>query len=503
MSQNFEELYNKLKEEFESSKKDNDELCKEYESTIEMLSDSVENFKKEKEALEQKLSRLEQDQKNFKKEKESLMNKNKDKIIDIQNLNKQNDRLSNEVKRLKEEKTLFDSKIVNLENDNEHFQNKIREYEVLAEDLENQLESALEENITLQTEFETYKQTTGDQLIRKDEEIRDIKNDLINKEKFIQRLQRGNNALLVKNIQKNINEGGAFKERRRFTLLPGSAGGGNKDLLAFQRTLAARGLLGNSDENSENSDKSDNKNNINKTNTLKNISDRYRARNSVYSPGLGALAKLVKQREELSKGIGDNGKKENKPIAQTRENSTNNAMISNFDFDNKVNEKNEKDEEQLNPIECMKKYCNDEWNNFFTDNISNKIKIYEEKLCQLRNSINDDLFANNDTEDLLGGYKSKDEDLFGDNNNNNNEEEDLLSGYKSRDEELFDGGNNNNEEEDLLAGYKSRDEELFGESNNNEDDKDDLVNIDDDRHDKNDKNNFNKINNNNININIK
>ena len=347
MSQNFEELYNKLKEEFESSKKDNDELCKEYESTIEMLSDSVENFKKEKEALEQKLSRLEQDQKNFKKEKESLMNKNKDKIIDIQNLNKQNDRLSNEVKRLKEEKTLFDSKIVNLENDNEHFQNKIREYEVLAEDLENQLESALEENITLQTEFETYKQTTGDQLIRKDEEIRDIKNDLINKEKFIQRLQRGNNALLVKNIQKNINEGGVNKERRRFTLLPGSAGGGNKDLLAFQKTLAARGLLGNSDENSENNDKNDNKNNENKNNSLGNLSNKYRARNSVYSPGFGAFAKLVKQREELSKGIGDNSKKENKPIAQAREKSTKSLLSKLSDkklSEEKIDEKSEKSE---------------------------------------------------------------------------------------------------------------------------------------------------------------
>ena len=356
MSQNFEELYNKLKEEFESSKKDNDELCKEYESTIEMLSDSVENFKKEK---------------------ESLMNKNKDKIIDIQNLNKQNDRLSNEVKRLKEEKTLFDSKIVNLENDNEHFQNKIREYEVLAEDLENQLESALEENITLQTEFETYKQTTGDQLIRKDEEIRDIKNDLINKEKFIQRLQRGNNALLVKNIQKNINEGGAFKERRRFTLLPGSAGGGNKDLLAFQRTLAARGLLGNSDENSENSDKSDNKNNINKTNTLKNISDRYRARNSVYSPGLGALAKLVKQREELSKGIGDNVKKENKPIAQTREKS-NKSLLSKLSdkklSEEKIDEKSEKSEisetESENEFKDLK-ICKDNKLNIIIEGNSN------------------------------------------------------------------------------------------------------------------------------------
>ena len=190
MSENFEELYNKLKQEFESSKKDNDEICKEYESTIEMLSESVENIKREKLVLEQKLSKLEQDQKKFDKEKESLMNKNKDKILDIQNLNKQNDKLTNEINKLKEEKALFDSKIVNLENDNEHLQNKMREYEALADDLENQLETALEENITLQTEFETYKQTVGDEIIRKDEELRDIKNDLLNKEKYIQKLKK-------------------------------------------------------------------------------------------------------------------------------------------------------------------------------------------------------------------------------------------------------------------------------------------------------------------------
>ena len=115
MSQNFEELYNKLKQEFELSKKDNDDICKEYEATIEMLSDSVESFKEEKASLEQKISKYEQDFKSIKKEKESLLNKNKDKNSDIQNLNKQNDRLSNEVKKLNEEKALFDTKIVSLE----------------------------------------------------------------------------------------------------------------------------------------------------------------------------------------------------------------------------------------------------------------------------------------------------------------------------------------------------------------------------------------------------
>jgi chromosome segregation ATPase len=246
-----------------------------------MLTDSVESFKKEKEALQQKLSKVEQEQKKFNKEKESLMNKNKDKIEDIQKLNKQNDRLTKEIKRLKEEKSLYDSKIVTLENDNEHYQNKIREFEVLAEDLENQLESALEENITLQTEFETFKQMTGDQLIRKDEEIRDIKNDLINRDKFIQRMQkRENNTILVKNIQKNIKEGSNMELRRRFTILPGSRGAGkNIDTLAmFQKNLASKGILGNPD------DKSDKKTKDNDVLT----SIRAKARNSLYLSGFVA-----------------------------------------------------------------------------------------------------------------------------------------------------------------------------------------------------------------------
>ena len=314
MSQNFEELYKKLKEEFEQSKKDNDEICKEYEATIEMLSDSVESFKKEKASLEQKLSKNDQDMKTIKKEKESLLNKNKDKITDIQNLNKQNDRLSNEVKRLKEEKNLNDTKIVSLENDNEHFQNKIREYEALTEDLENQLESALEENITLQTEFETYKQTTGEKLIRKDDEIRDIKNDLINKDKFIQRLQaRATNGLLVKNIQKNFMEN-KTKERRRLTLFPGMQGEEN-ELIKFQKNTKEVNF--NFDENMERT----RSHTITTNNKLSSLKDN-KTRNSVFTPGFGSLSRLKNKKEELSKnnkGINTRPKKEVKFLYQKKE----------------------------------------------------------------------------------------------------------------------------------------------------------------------------------------
>ena len=61
----FESLYNNLKEEYEQNKKDNEEICVEYESTIQILTDSVESFKKEKKELLTKLSKIENEQKTF------------------------------------------------------------------------------------------------------------------------------------------------------------------------------------------------------------------------------------------------------------------------------------------------------------------------------------------------------------------------------------------------------------------------------------------------------
>ena len=284
-TQNYEELYNNLKEEFEINKKDNDEICKEYESTIQMLSESAESFKKQKEDLELKIKSFENEQKSMKKEKESLMNKNKDKIIDIQNLNKQNDRLTVEVKRLKEENALFDSKIVSLENDNDHYQNKIREDEAVIEDLENQLESALEENITLQTEFEIYKQTTGDQLIRKDEEIRDIRNDNMNKEKMIQRLSKRGSNTLLKNIQKNIKEDkDSGPPRRRFTLIPGYGG---IDLSRFRRPSFLQNNYEKSTENLK-----DEYDNLKHSDTNKNDLNNDNNKNDFSKSSLNSLKKL-------------------------------------------------------------------------------------------------------------------------------------------------------------------------------------------------------------------
>ena len=165
--QNFEILYNSLKNEYEQVINDNDEICKEYESTIELLKTTLDKTQQEK---------------------EKLQNKNKEKLIDIQDLTKLNDKLKEDIKKINEEKKLKESKIVFLENDNEHYLNKIRQSEAIIDDLNTQLESALEENITLQTEFEIYKQNTSEELMRKDEELQDCKSDIVNKEKIIQQL---------------------------------------------------------------------------------------------------------------------------------------------------------------------------------------------------------------------------------------------------------------------------------------------------------------------------
>jgi len=220
-TQDYESLYKSLKDEYEQSKEDNDELCKEYESTIQLLTESVQKFEKEKKEYQNKILKFENDVKIMNKEKENLIKKNKDKIIDIQCLNEQNEKLNILIKKYKEEKSIFDTRIVTLENDVDHFQNKIREYEDFIDELKSQLENALEENITLQNEYETYKLNMGEQMLRKEEEIKDIINDNKYKDKVIKKLsQNSQEKIDIKNLQqKLINDKKIIPVKRRFSVL--------------------------------------------------------------------------------------------------------------------------------------------------------------------------------------------------------------------------------------------------------------------------------------------
>ena len=207
---NYESMYNSLKEE--------------YESTIQLLTESVQKYEKDKKDYQIKMAKKENDVKIILQEKENLIKKNKDKLIDIQCLNEQNEKLNKLIEKYKGQKSIFDNKIVTLENDVEHYQNKIREYEDFIEELKSQLENALEENITLQTEFETYKLNIGEQLMRKEEEIKDIRNDINYKDKMIKKLSQNQKEKLdIKNLQQKLIKDKKFiQTKRRYSVLENS-----------------------------------------------------------------------------------------------------------------------------------------------------------------------------------------------------------------------------------------------------------------------------------------
>jgi len=182
-TQNYEKLYYNLKDEFDQMQNDNNEIFKEYESTIQMLTESITQLQNQRNIMNIKLSQIE-------KERQSLKNRNFDKIIDIQDLSKMNEKLNQEIKIIKEDRKVKDNKIVILENDTEHFQQLIRQNEAIIDELNIKLEEALEDNITIQTEFEIYKEVMGEKLMRKEEEIKDIKNDMFSKNLIIQKLKK-------------------------------------------------------------------------------------------------------------------------------------------------------------------------------------------------------------------------------------------------------------------------------------------------------------------------
>ena len=220
----YETLYKSLKEEYEQNKEYNDEICKEYESTIQLLTDSVNKFEKEKKEYDNKIIKYESDVKTFLQEKENLIRKNKDKLIDIQCLTEQNEKMNKLLEKYKEEKTLNSNRIVTLENDVDHYESKIRECEDFIEDLKSKLEIALEENITMQNEYGNYKLKAIEQLSRKEEEIKQLRDDNNSKDIRIKKLSRNSKEKfdIQKMQQKLIKEKKIILKKRHFSVIENS-----------------------------------------------------------------------------------------------------------------------------------------------------------------------------------------------------------------------------------------------------------------------------------------
>ena len=296
MSTNYEKLYNDLKEEFEQNKSDTDEIMKEYESTIKMLTDTAEALKREKENFQKQLAESIKKQKQLQSDLENYKNKNIDKMKDIEILNTKNEKLTQELQKMTQNKTLIESKVVTLENDNDHYLGKIRENEARIEDLNLKLESALEENISLQTDFETYKQMSEESLIRKEQELKDAKNEIINKDKIILRLNRKDSVNIKQFAHKII-----FEKQRKMSVpininINTSLGG--------THTITNNNINNTAPNNPSTSNTSNNSNNSNNSNfvrkdKLNRTWSTGELMNSIITPVIGSNKKLPEKFVEM------------------------------------------------------------------------------------------------------------------------------------------------------------------------------------------------------------
>ena len=115
-SNNIDELkeaYKKLLNDYNEYKTESDDICKEYESTIQILTESLDSLKiqnanliKENKGYGEKIKELSEELKN-------VRIKNKDKMNDIELLNKQMDKLQSQYTEIKENKTMLKNKMVN------------------------------------------------------------------------------------------------------------------------------------------------------------------------------------------------------------------------------------------------------------------------------------------------------------------------------------------------------------------------------------------------------
>ena len=105
-------LYIKLQDEYNEYKSESDDICKEYESTIQILTESLDSLKiqngnliKENKVCGEKIKELSEELKN-------VRIKNKDKMNDIELLNNKLDKIRKEYDEMKAFKTLVKSKMV-------------------------------------------------------------------------------------------------------------------------------------------------------------------------------------------------------------------------------------------------------------------------------------------------------------------------------------------------------------------------------------------------------
>ena len=222
-NENIKNALNQILTEYADYRQECDEICKEYEETIQLLSDSLEKFKSENSKLNLENNslycekeKMKIDQEKLSKELEKAREKNKDKIKDIEILNNKLDQLQAQFNSINKKETNLKSKVVTLETDNDHYLNKIHQYEEEVTDLKDNLENTIESLITTQNDFEEYKNKKEEELERlklKLQEEKDNVRALMNKKVIIKHNKIQNNfSNNNKNDEFNLDEDEIKKE---------------------------------------------------------------------------------------------------------------------------------------------------------------------------------------------------------------------------------------------------------------------------------------------------
>ena len=121
---------------------------------------------------------MKNDQEKITKELEKSRQKNRDKIKDIEVLNNKIDQLQSQFKSINKKETTLKSKVVTLETDNDHYLNKIHQYEEEVTDLKERLENTMENLITTQNDFEEYKTKKEEELQRLKQKLQEEKGNV-------------------------------------------------------------------------------------------------------------------------------------------------------------------------------------------------------------------------------------------------------------------------------------------------------------------------------------
>jgi hypothetical protein len=191
--------YEALKQEYENYKLESETSIKELEEIIADYDQTNAKFQETNEKLSQERSK-------FEEELSKLKEKNNEKSKEIQYLEKQTDSLKVELEKSKQDKLLVDKKLVSYENEREDFMNKTRDLECYLEDLQYKHNAALEENVILQNENEACKLEYEESIQRLKDELEDAKNEIVSKEKVINRMTMHRDFLLktAYNMQDDI-----------------------------------------------------------------------------------------------------------------------------------------------------------------------------------------------------------------------------------------------------------------------------------------------------------